>query len=165
MTNTEENEKRLRGSLDYAICKKAALASSIILAAVAVVLILLSWAVHSFRVMLVLIPIALFCVPTAAINGYQMRQMIKCRDSVSFHESVLTDPQPYPGAGVIFSVAWQDADGHSVWAQTHAIAQTRGLLRLNFSELNGKRVLVAYHKPTEQVFVVRVLEEKSEHPS
>ena len=63
MTNTEENEKRLRGSLDYAICKKAVLASSIILAAVAVVLILLSWAVHSFRVMLVLIPIALFLRP------------------------------------------------------------------------------------------------------
>ena len=164
MTNIEENEKCLRGSLDYAICKKAVLASGIGLAAAAALFILLSLAAHSFRFMLALIPTALYCVPSAAINGYRMRQILKCWDSVSFYESVLTDPQPYPGSGVTFTVTWQDSGGRRMEAQTHAIAQTRGLLRPNFSVLNGKKVLLAYHEPTERGFVIRILSENQYYP-
>lgn len=144
--------------------KKAVLASGIGLAAAAALFILLSLAAHSFRFMLALIPTALYCVPSAAINGYRMRQILKCRDSVSFYESVLTDPQPYPGSGVTFTVTWQDSGGRRMEAQTHAIAQTRGLLRPNFSVLNGKKVLLAYHEPTERVFVIRILSENQYYP-
>ena len=49
-------------------------------------------------------------------------------------------------------------------AQTHAIALTRGLLRPNFSVLNGKKVLLAYHEPTERVFVIRILSESQYYP-
>lgn len=156
---TEENEKILQGSLDYRICKKTALASVILLVGAAVVLILLSFAVHSFRLLLALFPVALFCIPAAVINGIRMRQIRTCCDGLSLCETVLQNPCPYPNGGVTFTALLKDTDGRVFPAETRPIAQTRGLLRPNFSELNGKKVLAAYHEPTKQLFVIRILKE------
>lgn len=157
MTNAEENRKILKGSLDYTICKRTVFISGIVIVAMTMVLILLSWAVQSFRLMLILIPAALFCIPIMIINGHRMGQITKCQNSVLFFESVLTDPQPCFNAGVVFSVTLKDSNGQTFQAKTHAIAQTRGLLKPNFSELNGKKALIAYSEPSREVFVVKIL--------
>ena len=67
MTNAEENRKILKGSLDYTICKRTVFVSGIVIVAMTMVLFLLSWAVQSFRLMLILIPVALFCIPVLRV--------------------------------------------------------------------------------------------------
>ena len=158
MSKADENKALLRTSLDYTVCKRELIGCGLLLAVLACFLTLISLLVQSFRLLLLLIPVAAFCVPLAIIQLCRMSAITKNCDEVVFCETVLTDPQPHFNATICFKVTVQTDDGSVFSAETAPfIAAMRGMLKPHFSELNNKKALVAYKAETEQVIVIKTL--------
>lgn len=87
-----------------------------------------------------------------------MRKIIKDFGNCIISETMLSNPQPGFNAVVYFTVKIKDEE-KDIWFETYtnAIGTTRGIIRPHFSELNNKRVRVAYNKATNKVVVLKIL--------
>lgn len=157
MSNKEENIKLMRTSLDYIIYKNEIKIYGIIGISIALILILISLVIKSWLFMLALIPFMVMYIPMTIMKLIRMAKITKNCEDILLCESVLTNPRPSFNSTNYFSVVIKDSSGKTFKAQTDSIGTSRGLIKPHYTELNNKKVLIAYNNITKQVIVVKLL--------